>query len=193
MRTRAFWLLIGVVLLMSSCLQGLVIHAAPYLSDLGLAANGLALFLAAQGLVGVVGRVGAGFLFDRFFPPRISLGIFGVGVTSAFLLATTHNMAVALVAMLAVIIGGGAESDLVGLLVGRYFGLRAYGQLFGYIYGAFMVGIAFGPYLFGVAFDQFGSYQVPFALGGIGIAIMCGLLLMMPPFPPPWRHDVLTK
>lgn len=183
MRTRPFWLLTAIVLLMSSCLQGVSIHTAPLLSDLKLPPDDLALVLAISGVVGIVGRVLAGFLFDRFFAPRVSLLIFGVAAASALALASFPGLAVAIPATLLITLGSGAESDLIGYLVGRYFGLKAYGQIFGAIYGMFMVGIALGPYLFGLAFDHWGDYKVPFVMAGIGLTAICALLVAMPRFP----------
>ncbi|HZZ90209.1 MAG TPA: MFS transporter [Caulobacteraceae bacterium] len=180
MATRAFWLMMVIVLLMSSCLQGIGIHTAPLLSDRGLASDDLAVVLGFVGVLGIVGRVGAGFLFDRFFAPRVAIGIFGIGAVAAFVLVGVPGVVVAILAVMLVTVGSGAESDFVGYLVGRYFGLRAYGQIFGVIYGMFMVGIAIGPALFGFLFDRFHDYQIPFALAGAGLTLLCGLLLFLP-------------
>jgi MFS family permease len=182
MRTRPFWLMVGVVLLMSSCLQGIGIHTAPLLSDRGLKPDGLALVLAIIGVLGIVGRVGAGFLFDRFFAPWVAIGIFGIAAAAAFTLVGVPGLAVAIAAVMLITVGSGAESDFVGYLVGRYFGLRAYGQIFGVIYGMFMVGIAIGPALFGYLFDRFHAYRIPFTLAGVGLVILCALLALMPRF-----------
>jgi MFS family permease len=182
MRTRPFWLMVGVVLLMSSCLQGIGIHTAPLLSDRGLKPDGLALVLAIIGGLGIVGRVGAGFLFDRFFAPWVAIGIFGIAAAAAFALVGVPGLAIAIAAVMLITVGSGAESDFVGYLVGRYFGLRAYGQIFGVIYGMFMVGIAIGPALFGYLFDRFHAYRIPFTLAGAGLVILCVLLALMPRF-----------
>ncbi len=182
MATRPFWLMVGIVLLMSSCLQGIGIHTAPLLSDRGLRPEGLAMVLAINGVLGIVGRVGAGYLFDRFFAPLVAIGIFGIAAAASFLLVGVPGLFIAIAATMLVTVGSGAESDLVGYLVGRYFGLKAYGQIFGVIYGMFMVGIAIGPYLFGLAFDHFGDYRIPFSLAGAGLIILCLLLAMMPRF-----------
>jgi len=183
MRTRPFWILLGIVFLMSSCLQGVGIHTAPLLSDFKLSPEKLALVLALDGVLGIVGRIGAGYLFDRFFAPRVSMIIFGIAAISALALAGFPGLIVAILATLLITVGSGAESDLIGYLVGRYFGLKAYGQIFGTIYGMFMVGIALGPYLFGLAFDTWGDYKIPFLMAGIGLGIICGLLCLMPRFP----------
>lgn len=183
-RTRQFWLMIAVVLLMSACLQGFSIHLSPLVTDLGMTPDELAWLLAATGALGIVARVGAGFLFDRFFAPRVSLCIFALATIATWSLALTQNIKLAIVAALAQVIGSGAESDLIAYLIGRYFGLKAYGQIFGWVYGVFMVGIALGPYLFGVAFDVWRSYQIPLIAAGAGLLVVCALLLAMPRFPP---------
>lgn len=188
MATRHFWVMMAIVFLMSSCLQGVGIHVAPLLSDLKLPPEKLALVLAMDGVLGIVGRIGAGYLFDRYFAPRVSLIIFGIAAASSLALVGFPGLAMAIAATLLITVGSGAESDFVGYLVGRYFGLRAYGQIFGFIYGMFMVGIAFGPYLFGVAYDVWGDYKVPFLMAGVGLTALCGLLMLLPRFEPETEH-----
>jgi MFS family permease len=182
MQTRSFWLLVTIVLLMSTTLQGLGIHTVPLLSDYQLTAYWVAIILALDQVLGIGARIGAGFLFDRYFAPRISILIFGLAALASFALAGFPGLAVAIVATLLITVGSGAESDFVGYLVGRYFGLKCYGQIFGTIYAMFMVGIALGPYLFGVAFDTFGDYRIPFGLAGLGLTAICVLLLFLPRF-----------
>lgn len=183
MATRPFWLLMAIVLLMSTSLQGLSIHTVPLLSDYQLAAFWIAVVIGLDQVLGIVGRVGAGFLFDKFFAPRVSIFIFGLAAVASFALAGFPGLAMAIVATLLITIGSGAESDFVGYTVGRYFGLKSYGQIFGTIYAMFMVGIAIGPLLFGVAFDIWGDYKVPFTLAGVALTMICLLLLLLPRFP----------
>lgn len=182
LRTRAFWLLVAIALLMSSCLQGISIHAAPLLSDFGASAGLVALVLAADGVVGIAARVGAGFLFDRYFAPFVSVVIFAIAALSAFAFFGMPTLLVAIIMTLFITAGSGAESDLIGYLVGRYFGLRSYGQIFGIIYGMFMVGIAVGPYLFGLAYDVWGDYKTSFLIAGVGLVVICVLLMLLPRF-----------
>jgi MFS family permease len=56
-------------------------------------------------------------------------------------------------------IGLGAEVDLIGYLQSRYFGLRAFGQVYGYLFAVFTVGSGLGPFVMGATFDVFGSYR----------------------------------
>ena len=50
--------------------------------------------------------------------------------------------------------------DLIGFLVSRYFGLRAYGQIYGFIFALFALGSGTGPMALGFAYDAMGSYNV---------------------------------
>ncbi len=109
--------------------------------------------------------------------------IFAIAALAALMLTMANNVALGVIAGLMITLGAGAESDLIGYLVGRYFGLRSYGQIFGYVYGMFMVGIAVGPYLFGVAYDHWGSYRLSFEVAFAGLSVLCTLLLLLPKFP----------
>lgn len=194
MATPAFWLLSVMVLFMASALQGVGIHTAPLLSDLGLVPAMVALILAVDGVLGIVGRVGAGFLFDRFFAPYAAFFIFGIAAVSAYAFFGFPGAMVAIVATFFITIGSGAESDFIGYMVGRYFGLKNYGQIFGAIYAMFMVGIAVGPLLFGIAYDVWGDYKMSFLIAGILLTIICAMLPFLPKFPKEdWVHAPATK
>jgi hypothetical protein len=64
-----------------------------------------------------------------------------------------------------------SEADIVGSLVSRYFGLRHYGEIYGYIFAIFTIGSGLRPYLMGLSFDKTHSYSV--ALGAF-----CGILMV---------------
>jgi MFS family permease len=52
-----------------------------------------------------------------------------------------------------------AEVDLVAYLVSRYFGMKAYGKVYGWQLSAFYLGASIGPALMGFSYDYFQSYQ----------------------------------
>jgi hypothetical protein len=58
----------------------------------------------------------------------------------------------------------------VGYLVSRYFGLRHYGEIYGYIFAIFTVGSGLGPYFMGLSCDKTHSYN-------LAIGIFCSMLL----------------
>ena len=59
-------------------------------------------------------------------------------------------------------LGGGAV--LVPLLVGEYFGLRAFGTILGVLTISSTLGAALGPVVTGRIFDVTGSYELAFIL-----------------------------
>ena len=89
----------------------------------------------------------------------------------------------ATVAIILIGVGTGSESDLLALLVSRYYGPRAFGQIYGSIFAAFMVGSAAGPYLVGALFDRFGSYGVALAWTAAALVLAAALLAVLPRFP----------
>jgi predicted MFS family arabinose efflux permease len=62
----------------------------------------------------------------------------------------------------------GAELDLLPFMVARYFGMRAYGRVYGLITMGFALATAGGSILFGTAYDRDGSYD-----SALRIASMC--------------------
>jgi hypothetical protein len=69
----------------------------------------------------------------------------------------------------------GAEVDIVGFLVGRYFGLRRYREIYGYIFAIFTVGSGVGPYLMGLSFDRTLSYT-PALAGFVCMLLIASIL-----------------
>jgi hypothetical protein len=70
----------------------------------------------------------------------------------------------------------GAEVDFIAYLIGRYFGLRFFGEIYSYAWAAFVLAGALGAYLLGAGYDARGSYAVP--LAGFFIATLAALLLL---------------
>jgi MFS family permease len=58
-------------------------------------------------------------------------------------------------------LGLGAEVDFIAYLTSRYFGLRAFGKIYGLIFAAFALSGALGPLIIGIGFDRTGSYRAP--------------------------------
>jgi MFS family permease len=74
-------------------------------------------------------------------------------------------------------LGIGAEVDHIAFLTSRYFGLRSYGAIFGWIWAAFGPSGGFGAYLMGLGFDKTGSYVAP--LSGFFCAAVGAILLIL--------------
>jgi MFS family permease len=155
---KAFWLMVGAIFLVGASVHGCVIHLVPMLSDQGVPSNRVALATSFLGSAVLIGRVGTGYLLDRFFAPRLAMCLFGAAACGIALLHTGAESGLLCPAVLVIGLGMGAEVDIIAYLVGRYFGLRAFGEIYGYVFASYVLAGALGPWLMGVGFDRFGSY-----------------------------------
>ena len=182
--SRAFWLVGVSAFLMAVAINGAQIHLIPMLLDRGVALSAAAFATTVLAVAALIGRVAAGYLFDRVFAPRAAIGIFALSCVGCVgLLATSAPASVYLCAAL-LGFGAGAESDLLGYLISRYFGLDHFGKIFGWVFAAFMAGSAVGPVLFGMGFDVSGSYAMPLYSACVALLAVCALCAMMPRYTP---------
>jgi MFS family permease len=171
-----FWLLICAFFLAGASLFACVLHMPALLTDRGVSPQGAAVASSIVGVALLVGRIGAGYLLDRIFAPRLALLLFGGSAVGIALLSAGSVGKIALVAAFLVGVGVGAEVDIIAYLMGRYFGLRALGTAFGYGFGSYVFGGALGALLMGAGFDLTHSYTVP--LAGFFIAMVLAAWLM---------------
>ena len=79
-------------------------------------------------------------------------------------------------------LGLGAEGDLMAYGVSRYFGLRAFGEIYGYTFAAFGLGAVVGPLLMGTSFDATGSYRLALWVFVATTLIAAGLMARLGPY-----------
>jgi MFS family permease len=173
---RAFWLMVGAFFLVGASVHGCVIHLVPMLSDQGVSSNRVALATSFLGSALLIGRVCSGYLLDRFFAPRVAMCLFGAAACGIALLRTGAESGLLFPAVLLIGLGMGAEVDIIAYLVGRYFGLRAFGEIYGYAFASYVLAGALGPWLMGVGFDRFASYGS--ILVGFFVATLLAVVLM---------------
>jgi sugar phosphate permease len=163
MQTPTFWLLCGIFFTVGACGIGTAAHVAPLLTDAGATTRSAAFALSLFGLASMLGRVGNGYLVDRFFAPRVIACIFGAATIGIAMLWAGSVGYAAYFAMFLVGLAIGAEADVMPYLISRYFGMRSMGELYGCAFGAYTLGNASGRYLIAAGFDATGSYRTPLA------------------------------
>src|SRR5207237_334164 len=108
--------------------------------------------------------------------PYTAAAFFILPMIGILLLVSGAGGAVPVVGAILCGLGIGAEVDLMGFFVSRYFGLRAFGTIYGCMFGIFSVGTGFGPFLMGMSFDRAQSY-LPM-LGGFEVALAISVVLL---------------
>ncbi|MET4538425.1 putative MFS family arabinose efflux permease [Arthrobacter bambusae] len=182
-KSRTFWTILAGFLLVGGSVPAVIPHMVPMLTDSGLAPASAAGIASLIGLGVIVGRLGIGFLVDRFFAPYVAAPLF---LTTALgcLLLMWGGPGLAPVAAIMIGVSFGAEADLIAFLCGNYFGLRRYGFIYGLIYAAFSIAVAVGPIWAGSFFDRTGSYDGALITVAVMLTIGSLVLLTLPKVQP---------
>ncbi len=185
LRTGPFWIIAACFFLQSISLNGCVAHLAPLLSDRGLSGQQAAVAASVLGGFTMAGRLATGWLLDRFFAPRVTASFFAAAVagTLVLLLPVTETTALSSAALIGLSMG--AEADAMPYLISRYFGLRSFTELFGYVFAVYAVAGALGPALMGLGYDRFGDYRLTIAALAVAISTSTLLMLRLPQFQKP--------
>lgn len=174
LRSRSFWMMAASVLMVSTVVNGSMVHVVPLLTDRGYSPTAAAAMMLGVGFSTMAGRLMAGYLVDRFFAPYVATFFFALCVGGLGLLASGQ---LPLLGIIALGLAAGTEIDLVGYLTSRYFGQKRFGQIYGYMFAGFTVGAGLGPLALATAYDRFDSYVIAF-LGFGGVMVVATLLLL---------------
>jgi MFS family permease len=181
--TSTLWLLLGAFVLVSGGVAACSTHIAAVLADQGFSARTAAFASSVLGGGLLVGRVGSGFLLDRFFAPRVGAIIFGCAGMGMALLRIAGSQGLAFAAAFVIGLGFGAEVDIMAYLTGRYFGLRSFGANYGFIFAGFGLAAGIGAYLMGVGYDVTRSYALPLTLFCAATLTGAALMMRLGPYP----------
>jgi MFS family permease len=176
-----FWIIGLTGTAISAVSMGTLVHLAAYFSDRGFEPLVAAQFVSLYGMGLSVGRVAVGYILDRIFAPLVACTVFLLGAAGLYILSIPAIDTLALLCAAAILVGiaGGAEGDLIPFFVRRYFGLNAFGAIYGALFMFFTIGSALGPLLYGLGFDGVGNYNVVLLVSA-AVAMTCaGAVLML--------------
>ena len=160
LRGYRFWLIWASVLCVAFAYGGVFVHLTQMLVGHGFSLTAAAGVVSTQGLAILIGRIGTGFLLDRFWAPLVTLPLLSAPALACWLLAG-DGLTAGLAVLSAVILGlaTGAETDLIAFLAGRYFGMAHYGKIYGMLYVPFGLASSISPAVYGWVRDGTGSYD----------------------------------
>ena len=173
-RSRVFWSLALAIFLASLAVNGSLVHVVPMLAERGWAPDRAAAALTAAGLAGMIGRIVVGFLIDRIFAPFVGGAFFLMATVGVLLLVETTAV---IPGVVAIGLAAGAEIDMMGFLVSRYFGLNALGRIYGALFALFTIAAGLGPYLIGLSFTLTKAYVAGFGAAAF-LMLVAGIIIM---------------
>jgi MFS family permease len=176
LRSNAFVKLAVGFFLVALAASGTIAHIVPMMVDRGMEARSATGALSAAGIALIGGRLMAGYLLDRVFAPYIAVVFFALPLVGIALLLGSTAPELTVSAAVLVGLGLGAEVDLIAFLQSRYLGLRAFGEIYGYLFAIFMLGSATGPFLMGMSHQHLHGYAP--ALWALIAGLLVACLLM---------------
>jgi MFS family permease len=191
-RQWEFWALTLAFFLGVMAINGTLTHVIPLLTDRGVSLQQAAVMFSFAGYAIIGGRILAGWCLDRIWGPYVAICFFAIPMVGIALLGSGVTGIVPLIGAVLCGAGIGAEIDLMAFFLSRYFGLKAYGKVYGVMFAVFNIGTGLGPALSGLSFDRFHSYGPIFIVYEVALAITCALFLRLGPYPYPAakRDDV---
>jgi len=179
--SRTYWTIMAAIFCLSLGLGGLMIHFVPILLDVGFATNAAVKIAGVIGIAVVLGRLLVGFAVDRIFAPRVAIAILLACISGVLALALLGSV-VAVPAAFVIGFSVGAEVDLIGYLVARYFGMHAYGQIYGRQYSTFLIATGLSPVILGAVRDATGTYTASLITAAAFMVISAALFAKLPKF-----------
>ena len=183
-----FWGLTIAFLLGVVALNGTITQIVAMLQDRGVPLQAATSVLAVSGLAAVAGRLLSGWCVDRFHAPYVGACFFVLPMIGTALFGSGAGGWVPYAGSILCGTALGAEIDLMGFMVSRYFGLKSYGKIFGTVFGIFGGATGIGPYLSGLSFDLYHSYLPAFAFYEFALVAICIIFLPLGPYRFPARH-----
>ena len=180
--TGVFWLLSAAFFLVSASVMAALIHLAPLSTDRGFSPDTAAWVVVVLGGASPIGGVFSGYLLDRFFAAVVVTGFFASAAIGFLLLWGLEAGAVPFLAAFLIGLTMGAAGEIIPYLTGRYFGLRAFGQIYGYGLISFTLGGVVGPPLMGMVFDATGSYSRGLLAFAIASAVAAAMTVRLGPY-----------
>lgn len=173
-----FWVLLMSILAMYVGITGIVPNLIPALTDDGFSPAAAASVQSAYGVSLIVARLGIGWLLDRFWGPGVACLVLTSPAAACLILINDPGYLMAIAASALIGAAAGAELDLLAYFAARYFGLRHYGRIYGFLYTGVAFGAGLGPISFAYLSQLTGSYNASFQVTSAlfcfgGLSILC--------------------
>jgi predicted MFS family arabinose efflux permease len=182
-RDWRFWLLAVALVPISFALGGAVPNMEGILRAGKLDSGTIASLTPLIGLSAIIGRLVGGWLLDRFWAPMIGTILLALpGLSYWSLMGGTIDPQAAGISIFLIGFALGIEYDFIAFIVARYFGMKHYGTIYGWLYIPFAIGAGFAAPVFGHDFDVNGSYVLSLSCSAIALLTCAGSLLLLGPY-----------
>jgi MFS family permease len=180
-----FWALTVAFFLSVIAINGTLSHTLALLADRGIPIQTAIVALSVSGMGAMSGRIVSGFCLDLVSGALVAIVVFVIPMAGIFLLMNDYGVPMSIAAAGLCGFGAGAEAGMLAFFVSRYFGLKAYGRIFGTMFAAFALANGIGPVLAGWSYDKYHSYTPAFTAFEAMLVVTCMLIAPLGAYPFP--------
>ncbi len=179
LRTRSFWILTVTLFTFFFYFTGVLDHFVLFLVDQGMAKNDARFYFSQAVGLGVVSKVLGGFLADRIHEERSVQAVYGLLAFSSFVLLMLPAPGLLWVFVVSFGFSQASRDVVYPLVLGRCFGERYLGEIYGAMTLTLLPGGALGPLFAAVLRDRLGDYALAFAVfAGLNLLALAALFLL---------------
>lgn len=172
------WQVMIAAFLMAACVGMIMIHLQAIMRDAGASTTQAAAYFTVTGPMLIAGRLISGVMLDRMSTRLVATILFLLPVICCGMLLNYDGSAFWGITICVIFgIGYGAENDVLAYICARYFGIRDYPRVYGFVYAAFGLGYGLSALLAGAMFDQLGSYTRVLQI--LMLAVLVGIALIL--------------
>lgn len=184
-RSWAFVLCVASAALVIVTNSAMIAHTVPLLTDSGLTRGNAVMVMTLIGIGGGCGHLLCGYLLDRTNTPRIAMPFAVLALIGVLLLQYGSGYGVYLAAGACLGAGITADSAVIAYFITRFFGIRAFGEVYGMLWAIAAIVSGLGPPLMGWVYDKTGSYQwgLTAVEGALLLIMLCYFLMPAYRFP----------
>jgi MFS family permease len=184
---RVFWHMVLASFCHMLVISAVITHIMPYLTSIDITRSSASLAAGALPLASISGRLGSGWVGDRFDKRKISAVSFAlISLGLLFFGALSTGCTWLFIPFVILFSAGwGSSVTMRSALLREYYSRSKFGRMYGFLAGLTMLGTVTGAPLAGWVFDKWGAYQgIWFVFAGLAAATII-IVLTIP--------DVQTK
>jgi MFS family permease len=178
--TGVFWLLLASVGLAAGATSATTSHMIPILTDHGLPLSVATTVFTGWAIASAGSQVGAAAILDWTQAPRWAAPFLLAGMIGLALFQMGKTPALAVLAGACIGLANGVIFGLLPFTVRRYFGPKAFSEIYGSIFGVSVLAAGIAPVLMDFVFDRTGQYALALLYLACAIALSTGLILFLP-------------
>jgi MFS family permease len=178
LRTRSFWLVVGIFFCYATYIFIILTHLVPHITDLGFAAVEAASVLSVAGGAALAGRVLFGATSDRLGKKKTAILCTLLHIVALLWMLWAGEMWMFYLFALVFGLAWGGSGPTMAAIIGDTFGLGRLGAIMGLLDVGFNTGAAVGPVLGGAIYDIRQSYFLSFLLG-VGLLLATIVLIAL--------------